>query len=76
MDIVRIDGPVPGRILATVEHSGRIHRRSLTVARHPAGGWHVQDPDGSFGPRCHSASTAILLDASDIFVCETERLAA
>lgn len=67
MEIICIQGSAPGRIVATVSHGTAIRQLSMNVERHAAGGWHVLQADGSFGPRCHAVSTAVLLDASEAF---------
>ncbi len=72
MEIICIQGTAPGRIVATLSHGIRVRQIAMTVQQHPAGGWHVAQPDGSFGPRCLAVSTAILLDASDAFAEEPE----
>jgi hypothetical protein len=71
MEIICIQGAAPGRIVATLSHGTAIRQVSMTVEKHAAGGWHVLQTDGSFGPRCHAVSTAVLLDASEAFAPET-----
>ena len=70
MEIVCIQGAAPGRIVATLSHGTVIRQIPMTVERHKSGGWHVLQPDGSFGPRCHAVATAVLLDASEAFAPE------
>ncbi len=68
MELICIQGAAPGHIIATVSHRTQVRQIPMTVLRHPAGGWHVEQADGDFGPRCHAASTAILLQASEAFI--------
>ena len=65
MDILCIQGSAPGRLVATVSHGAQIRQLPVNVLRHPAGGWHVQQNDGSFGPRCHAVGVAVLLEAGE-----------
>ena len=76
MEIICMQGVAPGRMVATLSHGTVIRQLAMTVARHPAGGWHVEQPQGGYGPRCHAVSTAILLEASDAFVAEEALLQA
>ncbi len=69
MDLLRIEGVAPGAIVATVIHRGDTRRLSMHVGRHPEGGWRMYRP-GGWGPRCHAVSTAVLLDASEVFAEE------
>jgi hypothetical protein len=75
MDIICIEGSAPGAIVATLSHEAQLRTLPMTILRHPAGGWHVQT-QGGFGPRCHAVPTAILLEASEAFAAEAEKLAA
>jgi hypothetical protein len=47
----------------------------MTVLRHPAGGWQVTGQDGAFGPRCNAVATAVLLEASEVFVSDAMEFA-
>ncbi len=67
MEVRCIQGAAPGRIVATVSHDAQVRQVSMLVARHPAGGWHVELPEGGFGPRCHAVATAILMEAAEVF---------
>ena len=67
MDILCIQGSAPGRLVATVSHGAQVRQMPVNVLRHPAGGWHVQQNDGSFGLRCHAVSAAVLLEAGEVF---------
>ncbi len=67
MELLCIQGAVPGHIVATLSHRTMIRQVPMAVAKHPAGGWRVELPEGGTGPRCHSVATAILLQASEIF---------
>jgi len=46
----------------------RIRQVPLVVARHPSGGWRIELAEGGVGPRSHSVTTAILMEASELFV--------
>ena len=70
MDIICIQGAAPGRLVATVSHGTQVRQMAVSVERHPAGGWRVQQTDGAFGPRCHAVSAAILLEAGELFAAE------
>ena len=70
MDIICIQGSAPGRLVATVSHGARVRQMPVNVLRHPAGGWRVQQTDGSFGPRCHAVGMAVLLEAGEVFAGE------
>ena len=70
MDILGITGDAPGPLVAAVSHGGEIRQLRLNVARHPGGGWHVRQPCGAWGPRCHAVPAAILLEASNVFAGE------
>jgi len=70
LEFVCIEGAVPGRVVATLAHAARIRRIAMQMANHPAGGWHIASPDGAFGPRCHSVTAAILMEASEVFQSE------
>lgn len=70
MEIICIQGAAPGRLVATLSHGTKVRQLPMTVARHPAGGWHVEQTGGGFGPRCHAVATAVLLEASEAFICE------
>jgi len=76
MEIMCIQGAAPGRIVATLSHQLRVRQVAMNVQRHPAGGWHIQQADGSFGPRCHAVHAAILLQGSEAFAPEPMELAA
>ena len=76
MEIICIQGAAPGRIVATLSHEGRVRQLPMTVLRHPAGGWQVQQAAGGFGPRCHAVGTAVLLQGSEAFVADPVELAA
>jgi hypothetical protein len=81
MELICVQGETPGPVVATLSHGARIRQVSLTVVTHPAGGWRVQLPQGGFGPRCHAAATAILLEAGEVFAADdaapaAEKLAA
>jgi hypothetical protein len=67
MDLICVIGPVPGRVIATISHEGGIRQLPMDVARHPAGGWQARSPGGRFGLRCHTVSTAVLLEASESY---------
>jgi hypothetical protein len=54
----------------------QVRQVPMNVQLHPAGGWHIQQADGSFGPRCHAVPAAILLQASEAFAPEPMELAA
>jgi hypothetical protein len=68
LELVCIEGAVPGRVVATLAHEARIKLIAMQIANHPAGGWHIASPDGAFGPRCHSVTAAILMEASEAYV--------
>jgi hypothetical protein len=68
MEVICIQGVVPGPIVATLSHQAQIRQIPMQVARHPSGGWQIAQADGSFGPRCHAVATAILLEGSEAFV--------
>jgi hypothetical protein len=72
MEIICLQGSAPGRIVATLSHDALVRQMPMTVQRHPAGGWHVLQTDGAFGPRCHAVTTAVLLEAGEAFVDERE----
>ena len=76
MEIVCIQGAAPGRIVATLSHGARVRQLPMTVLRHPAGGWQVQQTSGGFGPRCHAVGTAVLLAGSEAFVTDGAEMAA
>jgi hypothetical protein len=77
VEIVCISGPVPGVVTATVSHLGAIRTVKMEVAAHPSGGWHARLLAGSsWGLRCHSVPTAIMLEAAEVFVDEPMLLAA
>jgi hypothetical protein len=65
MEVICIQGAVPGRVAATIAHAGKVQQMQMEVARHPSGGWRIALPDGGFGPRCHSVPAAILMEASE-----------
>ena len=65
MDILSITGDMPGGVVATVAHRGRVHQLGMELGRNPAGGWRARRGDGAWGPRCHSATTAVLLEAGE-----------
>ena len=67
MEIISIEGRAPGRVVATVSHGTRVRQLPMDLAAHPAGGWQISQADGTFGPRCHAVSAAVLLEASEIF---------
>jgi hypothetical protein len=67
-----IEGNAPGPIIATILHGGEPRALHMTLLRHPAGGWHILQNTGAFGPRCHAAPTAILLEASEALLNEQE----
>ncbi len=68
MELICIEGAVPGHVVATLAHEARIKQIAMRIANHPDGGWHVALPDGAFGPRCHSVTAAILMEASETYV--------
>ena len=70
MDILGISGDAPGPLVAVVSHGGEIRQLRMNVARYPGGGWHVRQPCGAWGPRCHAVPAAILLEASGVFADE------
>ena len=71
MDIVCINGAVPGVVSATISHRGEVRTVQMDVDRHPAGGWHARLlTSQSWGLRCHAVPTAILLEAAEIFADE------
>jgi hypothetical protein len=70
LELICIEGAVPGKIVATLCHEARIRQIPMAIAQHPAGGWHVALPEGEFGPRCHGVVAAILLEASEAFTPE------
>ncbi len=76
MEIICIQGSTPGRIVATLSHGTQVMQMPMTVERHQAGGWHVQQAQGGFGPRCHAVGTAVLLEASEAFVSDDAELVA
>ncbi len=67
MEVVSIEGHAPGSIVATLSHGTRVRQLPMNLAIHPAGGWQIRQSDGGFGPRCHAVSTAVLLEASEMF---------
>ena len=76
MEIICIQGAAPGRLVATLSHGTNVRQMPMTVEQHPAGGWHVLQVDGGYGPRCRAVTTAVLLEASDAFAGESEILRA
>lgn len=70
MEVICIQGVVPGPIVATLSHRAQIRQVNMSVARHPSGGWRIAQADGGFGPRCHAVATAILLEGSEAFADE------
>ncbi len=67
MEIVCIQGQVPGRIVATLSHRLQVKQVPMTITAHSAGGWQVMQREGDFGPRCRAVATAVLLEASEAF---------
>jgi len=65
VDILGIMGSVPGHVVASVTHLGAVRQIRMEVGRNPAGGWHARRGDGAWGLRCHSATTAVLLEAGE-----------
>jgi hypothetical protein len=76
MEILGIMGGAPGPLVATVSHGGKIRSLRLNVSRHAEGGWHVRQPCGAWGPRCHAVPAAILMEASTLYAEEAEILTA
>ncbi len=67
MELICVQGSVPGDIVATLSHGSLIRQLPMLVHAHPAGGWRVLQADGGAGPRCRAVATAILLEASESF---------
>jgi len=65
MDILGIMGSMPGQVMATVAHLGVVRQVRMEINRNPSGGWHARRGEAMWGPRCHSATTAILLQAGE-----------
>jgi hypothetical protein len=65
MDILGIMGTMPGQVVASVAHLGTIRQIRMDVSRNPAGGWHARRGTAAWGLRCHSATTAVLLEAGE-----------
>ena len=74
MELICIEGQAPGAIVATLSHRLLIRQLPMTVVAHPAGGWHVKQQDGKFGPRCRAVATAVLLEASEAFAAAEPEL--
>ena len=72
MELLCIQGAAPGRIVATIAHQARIRQVPMVVAQHPSGGWRIELPEGGFGSRCHSVSTAILMEAGEVFADDAD----
>jgi hypothetical protein len=71
MEIMCIDGVVPGVVSATISHRGDVRTVKMDVDRHPSGGWHARLLTSQcWGLRCHAVPTAILLEAAEIFADE------
>jgi hypothetical protein len=75
MELLCIQGAAPGAIVATLSHAAQIRQIPMVVARHPAGGWQIELPEGGYGPRCRSVATAILMEASEVFEAEIAQAA-
>ncbi len=71
MELICIQGSVPGAVVATLSHKANIRQIPMTIAPHPAGGWHVALSGGEFGPRCRDVAAAILMEASESFTTES-----
>ena len=67
MELISIEGSVPGPVLATLSHRLHVRQVPLVVAAHPAGGWRVLQQNGDYGPRCRAVATAVLLEAGEAF---------
>ncbi len=67
MELLCIQGAAPGQLIATLSHNAEIRQIPMSVARHPSGGWRIELDEGGYGPRCRAVSTAILLQASELF---------
>ena len=67
MELICIQGQTPGHIVATLAHQLHVRQVPMTIATHPAGGWHVRQQDGAYGPRCRAVATAVLLEAGEAF---------
>lgn len=65
MDILGIMGSMPGQVTATIAHHGVVRQLRMEIDRNPSGGWHARRGAAGWGPRCHSATTAILLQAGE-----------
>ena len=77
MEILCIAGPVPGVSTATVSHGADVRSFKLEIGRHPDGGWHARGLYApSWGLRCHTVATAVLLEAAEVFADEPMLLAA
>jgi len=72
MEVLLIEGAVPGTITATVSHEAKLRRLQVELAKHPNGGWRARTAGGEWGLRCNAVATAILLEASEIFAAELE----
>lgn len=66
MDLLGIMGELPGTVNVGVSHAGTVRQLRLEAMPHPSGGWRARAPGGAWGLRCHSARTALLLEAAEI----------
>jgi hypothetical protein len=67
VELICIQGPTPGQVIATLSHKTRIRQIPMQIAQHPAGGWRVALPEGGYGPRCRDVAAAILMEACECF---------
>jgi hypothetical protein len=76
VEIICLQGEAPGPIVAVLSHGAQLRQVPMTVLRHPAGGWRVAQRGGGFGPRCHAVPTAVLLEASGMFISDEIEMSA